>query len=189
MSGSATDVSSRSTLHRKNRIDSQEEQIWFTGKTDSVSDVGHGSATLAKNALPTVPCNLIAEALRRVGPSATNGSDRPAQPAGGSGAGSTRNNTGKDRYSPRKSGRCYRQSVADYAGSGSIESKPIPEFVIVSKEKRLKEEERRPRLRPTPRVVTNDGGGDDDGGGDGGGGAFPSPSLRAAPASPRPPSR
>ena len=183
MSGSAPDFSSRSALHRKNRIGAQEEQNWRTRKPDSVSDVRLDSAALAPTRCPEVDRNAIHRALRRVGPSATSGSDRPAQPANGLDAGSTRNSTGKDRYSPCKSGRRYRQSIADYTGGGSIESKPIPEFVIVSKRKRLKEEERRPRLRPTLRVVTND-----DGGG-GGGGAFLSPSLRAAPASPRPPSR
>ena len=84
-----------------------------------------------------------------------------------------------------KARRRYRQFIADYPGSGSIESKPITEFVIASNGKRLKEEERRPHRRPTLKVVTNDGGGGDDDGG----GAFLSPSLRAAPASPQSPSR
>jgi hypothetical protein len=166
--------------HRKNKIGSQEKQIQFRMLVSTAPHWRQRGAPSSTEMRSTELCE---------------GRGRPRRMAviarhnlrGGSGAGSTRNDTGKDRYSPRKSGRRYQQSVADYAGSGSIESKPIPEFVIVSKGKRLKEEERRPRLRPTPRAVTNDGGGG--GGGDDGGDAFPSPSLRAAPASPRPPSR
>jgi hypothetical protein len=165
-------------LHRKNRIGTLEKQIPFLM---FVSTAPHWRQRGAPSSTEMRSTELCEE----FGPSATNGSDRPAQPASGSDAGSTHNSTGKYRYSPRKSGRRYRQSIADYTGGGSIESKPIPEFVIVSKGKRLKEEERRPRLRPTLRVVTNDGSDDDDDGG----GAFLSPSLRAAPASPRPPSR
>jgi hypothetical protein len=168
-------------LHRKNRIGTLEKQIPFLMFVSTAPHWRQRGARSSTEMRSTELCEELGRPRR--------GSDRPTQPASGLDAGSTHNSTGRYRYSSRNSGRRYRQSIADYTGGGSIESKPIPEFVIVSKRKRLKEEERRPRLRPTLRVVTNDGsGGDGDGDGDGGG-AFLSPSLRAAPASPRPPSR
>jgi hypothetical protein len=72
------------------------------------------------------------ERTYRSSSTATNGRDRPAQPARGFEAwlnlGMVQD---EDRYSSRKGGRLYRPSIADKSGCASIEPKRIPELVIV----------------------------------------------------------
>jgi hypothetical protein len=142
-----------SLVHRKNNIDAQEKQNWRTRRTDSVADVcptvnNCNIIGAQENRIPILmfvstaphrdhwvaprPTEMRSIArCKQLGGPRPMGCDRPVQPARAVlDAGSTCNSARKDRCSPRRSGGGYRQPIADCAGYGSIESNPIPKFVI-----------------------------------------------------------